>query len=81
MTSITKKQDGSGAIEIILIILVVVAIGFVGWFVYHTKQSSDKTLDQATSTSQNAGPRFAKPDQSKTKKSSSSSSTTPAKSQ
>lgn len=67
MTSINKNQNGYGTVEIILIIVIVAAIGFVGWFVYHTKQNSDKTLDQATSTSQNAGPHFAKPDQSKAK--------------
>ncbi len=74
MISINKNEKGYGAVEIILVIVIVAAIGFVGWFVYHTKQNSDKALDQATSTSQNAGPHFAKPDQSKAKKSSSSSS-------
>lgn len=70
MKSINRNQSGFSTIEIILIIVIVGAIGLIGWFVYHTKQNSDKTLNQATSTSQNAGPHFAKPNQSKAKPSS-----------
>lgn len=67
MTSINKKQHGFTTIEIVLIIVIVAIVGFVGWFVYHTKQNSDNALNQASSTSQNAGPHFAKPNQSKAK--------------
>lgn len=72
MKTIKQNQQGFSAVEVILIIVIVALVGFVGWFVYHTKQNSDKTLDQATSTSQNAGPHFAKPKESKSKNSSSS---------
>jgi Tfp pilus assembly protein PilV len=72
MKSVNRNQSGFSTVEIILIIVIVGAIGLVGWFVYHTKQNSDKTLNQATSTSQNAGPRFAKPKESKAKPSSTS---------
>lgn len=67
MKAINRNQGGFSSVEIILIIVIVGAIGLVGWFVYHTKQSSDKSLDQATTTSQNAGPHFAKPKESKSK--------------
>jgi len=58
MKQLKQDQRGVGSVEVILIVVIVAIIGFVGWFVYHSKQNSDKALDAATSTSQNAGPRF-----------------------
>lgn len=76
MASIHKDQRGVSTLEVILIIIIVGIIGGVGWYVYHTKQNSDKSLDQATSTSQNAGPHFAKPKSDKSSPSSATSTTT-----
>jgi len=58
MKKLNRDQAGFSAVETILIIVIVAIVGFVGWFVYHSKQNSDKALDAATSTNQNAGPRF-----------------------
>ncbi len=65
MISIRKDQRGTGVLEIILIIVIIAIIAGVGWYVYHTAHNSNKTFDQATSTSQNAGPHFAKPKNTK----------------
>jgi uncharacterized protein HemX len=58
MISTRKDQRGVGAVEAILILVIIAIIAGVGWYVWHVKQNSDKSLDQATTTSQNAGPRF-----------------------
>lgn len=39
-----KQTQGFAAIETVLIIIVLGIIGFTGWFVYHSKQATDKTL-------------------------------------
>ena len=67
---ISREQKGFTTVELVLVVVVVALVAFVGWYVWHTKQASDKSLDQATSTSQNAGPHF------KSKKAEAKSSTT-----
>ena len=52
---LSKHQQGFAAVEAILIVIVLGIIGFTGWFVYHSKQSTDKTLNQASTTTQTAG--------------------------
>jgi uncharacterized protein HemX len=56
------KQDerGMGHVETALIVVVVVIIGFVGWFVYRAKHNADQALNTANTTSIGAAPRFAK---------------------
>ena len=39
-----KNQTGFSVIEALLILVVVGILGFTGWFVYHSKQATDKTL-------------------------------------
>jgi cytoskeletal protein RodZ len=41
------NQRGFAAVEAILIVIVLGIIGFTGWFVYHAKQNTDKTLTSA----------------------------------
>jgi hypothetical protein len=60
MVSIKRDEHGIGHIESLLVVVIVAIIGFTGWYVYHTKQNSDKALNAAASTSNNAGPRFTK---------------------
>jgi uncharacterized protein HemX len=58
---LTKRNErGFAHLEIVLLIIIAAIIGGVGWYVYHTKQNTDKTLNAASTTSNNAGPRFAK---------------------
>jgi hypothetical protein len=47
-----KTQEGFAIIESLLIILILVIIGFGGYYVWHTQQQTNKTLDQAANTSQ-----------------------------
>lgn len=47
-----KNQNGIALIETLLIILILVIIGFGGYYVWHTQKQTDKTLNQASSTSQ-----------------------------
>lgn len=45
-----KDQNGFSAIEAVLVVVIVVAIAGVGWFVWHSKQTADKTLTASSST-------------------------------
>jgi predicted negative regulator of RcsB-dependent stress response len=58
MSDIKKDERGFSPIETILVLVIVAVIGFVGWFVYHAKQTTDKSLNAANTTSNNAGPKF-----------------------
>lgn len=42
------KEAGFSLIEILLIVIIIALIVFLGWFVYHSKQTADKTLTSAT---------------------------------
>jgi hypothetical protein len=47
-----KTQKGFAVVESLLIILILVIIGFGGYYVWQTQQQTNKTLDQASATSQ-----------------------------
>lgn len=49
-----KTQSGFALIEGLLIILILAIIGFGGYYVWHSQQQTNKTLDTAKNTSQNA---------------------------
>jgi uncharacterized protein (UPF0333 family) len=49
-----KKQSGFALVEGLLIILILAIIGFGGYYVWHTQQQTNKTLDTAATTSQKA---------------------------
>lgn len=59
MASISRDERGFGHLEILLLVVVAGIIGFVGWYVYHSKQKSDTALNAASSTSQAQGPSFS----------------------
>jgi len=59
MSDIKKDERGFSPVETVLVIVIVAIIGLVGWFVYHAKQNTDKSLNAANTTSNNAGPQFA----------------------
>jgi hypothetical protein len=39
-----SSQKGFAIVEVLLIVVALVILGFTGWFVYHSKQTADKTL-------------------------------------
>lgn len=49
-----KTQSGFALVESLLIILILVIIGFGGYYVWHSQQQTNKTLSTAASTSQKA---------------------------
>jgi hypothetical protein len=51
---VNKKlnQLGIGIIELLAFVVIIGIVGFTGWYVWHGKQASDKTLDTAAKTSQ-----------------------------
>jgi hypothetical protein len=57
MGSMKNNQKGFGAVEGLLILIIVLIVGFIGYYVYSTKQSSDKTL---TTNSVKTTPNSAK---------------------
>ena len=67
-----KTQKGFAALEAILIIVILVIIGGTGYYVWHSKQQTDKTLSQAEKTSQ-ITPRITAKKASNTSTSTSSS--------
>lgn len=40
-----KDQQGFTAIETVLILIIIAIIGFIGWYAWHSKQNSDKMLN------------------------------------
>src|ERR1700741_3295894 len=46
-----EKQNGFGIVEGLLIFIIVSLIGGTGWYVWHSKQSADKTYSTAGTTS------------------------------
>jgi uncharacterized protein HemX len=59
MSSIKQDERGFSPVESLLLVVIVAIIGGTGWYIYHSKQETNKTLDAATSTSTGASPRFA----------------------
>ena len=54
MKSYSKDQQGFGTVEALLILVIVVIVGFVGWFVYNTNQKASKTIDSANQSNSNS---------------------------
>jgi len=46
-----RNQKGFGAVEELLVTVVVLLIGFIGWYVYHTSNGANSTYNQVVSTS------------------------------
>lgn len=45
-----KKQNGSSALEGLLILVIVGILGFTGWYVLHVKQTADNSLNSSANT-------------------------------
>lgn len=52
MNRLKKNEQGFGVIEIILVLIIVILLGVVGWFVY---KNHNKTTNNATTTTSNTG--------------------------
>jgi hypothetical protein len=48
MNKLQSNETGFSAIEAILILVIIALLVFVGWFVWHSKQTANKTLASAT---------------------------------
>lgn len=59
MIRIKQNEHGFSVVEAALSLVIVVAIGSIGWYVYHVRHNSNQALDAANSTSNGATPRFA----------------------
>jgi hypothetical protein len=55
-----RNQKGFGAVEGLLILVIVGLIGFVGWYVYRAMQNTNNAYNSATKTSASASPKFGK---------------------
>lgn len=44
-------QSGFAALEAVLILVIVAILGFTGWFVWHSKQAADKSLNNTANSS------------------------------
>ena len=54
-----RNQYGFGAILLVLVIVIVAAIGAMGWYVYQSLHNMNTTYNAATSTSTKSGPKFS----------------------
>jgi len=48
---IRTNSQGFSAVEALLILVIISLVGFVGWFVYHSQKSVDKTYSNAANDS------------------------------
>jgi hypothetical protein len=55
MSKIRHNQRGFSAVESLLVIVAVAIIGFVGWYVFHAKQTTDKNLGSSGSSQAGSG--------------------------
>jgi len=55
-----KEETGFSAIEMLLCIVIVVMIGFVGYYIYHTQKAADATYKTASQTAQSNIPKNTK---------------------
>jgi len=54
----TKPTDerGFSAVETLLVVVAIAAVGLIGWYVYHVRQTTNSTYNAASSNG--AGPAF-----------------------
>jgi len=52
MGKIRRDEAGFSPVELVLVLVIVALIGFVGWYVQHSKQNTDKSPSAANNSSQ-----------------------------
>jgi len=57
----TNQPDESGfsAVESILLVVIVAAVGLIGWYIYHTRQNTNNLYNASSSASPNFGSKKA----------------------
>src|SRR5262245_47329090 len=60
-----KSQKGFAVVETFLMLVVVTIIGGTGWYLWHTKTQSDKSLDNAANTTVKPTSKIPKPNSQK----------------
>ena len=53
-----RDQSGFGAVEGLLMVIIVGLLGFMGWYVYHAMQNTNNTYKAVTATNMSTGPKF-----------------------
>ncbi|HEX5448015.1 MAG TPA: hypothetical protein VFW90_02325 [Candidatus Saccharimonadales bacterium] len=61
MTKSLKISGGFAALEGLLILVIIAIIGGTGWYVWHSKNQTNKSLTETTATSQSGVKAVAKP--------------------
>jgi uncharacterized protein (UPF0333 family) len=56
MTSVKKNEHGVGLVEGVLIVVIIAAIGFVGWYVYKHRSTTTKPVASTTASSTTSSP-------------------------
>lgn len=51
MKKLLNSENGSSAVETLLIVVIVGLVGFVGWYVYHSNKNANATLNAAAKDS------------------------------
>jgi predicted negative regulator of RcsB-dependent stress response len=59
MTNNQADENGFSAVESILVLVIVAAIGLLGWYVYHVRQNTNGLYNATNSTSPNFGSKKA----------------------
>jgi uncharacterized protein (UPF0333 family) len=52
MNKLSRNQNGFGVIEALLILIIILLIGFVGYYVWHVNKTSSDTYTQATKSAE-----------------------------
>lgn len=59
MGKLKGNQKGFAPIEALLVVVIIGLIGFIGWYVYRALNNTNNAYNAATTTSNNASPKFS----------------------
>ena len=55
-----SNDRGFGPIEIVLIVVIVLAVGFIGYYIYHSNKVVNNTYSSSKAISNSPAPKFSK---------------------